>query len=250
MNDQATNVADFPSNPEAAHVPLLLVADPDERVGHELVLAMAESGVEVTISGDGAEALLRIGALHPDIVLLAANIPGVDPVTFVRAVRASMSIPVIVGVGTDDADQAVKALAAGANVCIARPYRLHELLPLIQGIRAEGGPAEAASPILRCGNIALDPITHVVRRDGQVVRMPLREFELLHYLMVNAERVISREQIQQHVWKTNKLITNTINVHIRRLREKLGDDQDNPRIILTVRGIGYRLTTGEEPAAR
>ncbi|MFP3964361.1 response regulator transcription factor [Actinomadura fulvescens] len=244
MTDQAAKVAGFLTAPEPVHVPLLLVADPDERLGHELVLAMAELGIEVSVSTDGAGALLRTGALHPDIVLLAANITAVDPVTFVRTVRQNMSTPVIVGVGPDDADDAVKALAAGANVCVARPYRLPELLPLIQGIRGEGAPGEVGSPTQTCGPITLDPVSHVVRVGGEVVQMPLREFELLHYMMLNADRAVSREQIQNHVWKAEKLITNTINVHVRRLREKLGDDPENPKIILTVRGVGYRLTTG------
>ncbi|TMQ92219.1 response regulator transcription factor [Actinomadura soli] len=243
MNNQSAPDGGPPAPPEPAHVPLLLVADPDETLGRELVLALAERGIEVTVSTDGAQALLRTGSLHPDVVLLAAGISAVDPVTFVRAVRASLPIPVIIGVGANDADKAVQALAAGANVCVARPYRLPELLPLIQSIRAENTPADAGNQPLTCGSIALDPVAHVVRIHGKTVHMPLREFELLHYMMLHADRVISRSQIQAHVWRSDKLNTNTINVHIRRLREKLGDDPDNPNIILTVRGVGYRLTT-------
>jgi DNA-binding response OmpR family regulator len=245
VNERATRVAGINTLPERAHVPLLLVADPDEDLGRELVLALAGRGVEVTISTDGADALLRTGALHPDIVLIAAGIPSVDAVTFVRAVRQNMPTPVIVGVGTDDAAEAIKALAAGATVCVARPYRLPELLPLIHGIQAGNVlPNEAGSggSVLSCGSIELDPVAHIVRVNGKALHLPLREFELLHYLMINADRVISRQQIQNHVWKSEKVITNTISVHIRRLREKLGDDQDNPKIILTVRGVGYRLT--------
>ncbi|WP_395108282.1 response regulator transcription factor [Actinomadura sp. SCN-SB] len=244
MNERATRVASLPTLPERAHVPLLLVADPDEKLGRELVLALSGRGVEVTVSTDGAEALLRTGALHPDIVLIAAGIPSVDPVTFVRAVRQSLPTPVILGVGADDAAEAMKALAAGATVCVARPYRLPELLPLIQGIQAGAvisPDSGSTGPILTCGPIELDPSAHIVRVHGRPVHLPLREFELLHYMMINADRVISRQQIQNHVWKSEKVITNTISVHIRRLREKLGDDQENPKIILTVRGVGYRL---------
>lgn len=247
MNTQATKVAHLPAptpppenTPEQAHVPLLLVADPDQDLGRELVLALAQRGIEVAVCTDGAQALLRTGALHPDQVLISADVPAVDAVTVVKAIRDSLPIPVILGVSADDADIAVRALAAGANLCVARPYRLPELLPLIEGIRAEG-PNDAASPALTCGQIELDPAAHVVRVRGKVVHMPLREFELLHYLMINADRVVSREQIQTHVWRTDKIITNTISVHIRRLREKLGDDQDNPQIIRTIRGLGYRL---------
>ncbi|HZB33043.1 MAG TPA: response regulator transcription factor [Streptosporangiaceae bacterium] len=240
MNEQAAEVAQLPA-PAKAHVPLMLVADPDEVLGHELVLALAERGVEVTVCSDGAQALLRTGALHPDVLLISAGLPAVDAVTLVKAVRANLSVPVILGVGADDADIAVKALAAGANACVARPYRLPELLPLIQGARAEGVPGESGGGVLTAGPIELDPVSHVVRVRGRVVQMPLREFELLHYLMINTDRVVSRRNIQTHVWKTDKVITNTISVHIRRLRERLGDDPENPQIILTVRGVGYRI---------
>jgi two-component system, OmpR family, response regulator len=208
VNDQATMAAHLPTPTDRAHVPLLLVADPDAGLGHELVLAMAEQGIEATVCTDGAQALLRTGALHPDVVLISASIPVVDVVTFVRAVRSSMATPVILGVGADDADQAVKALAAGANVCVARPYCLPELLPLIQGVRSEGIPAGAGVPKLSVGAIELDPVAHVVRVKGRHVHMPLREFELLHYLMLNA-------------------------------------DPEEPKIIFTVRGVGYRLTSPE-----
>jgi two-component system OmpR family response regulator len=241
VNEPATEVAHLSAPPEKAHIPLLLVADPDESLGHELVLAMAERGVEVTVCPDGAQALLRTGALHPDVLLISASLPAVDAVTFVRAVRANLSIPVILGVSADDADDAVRALDAGANVLVARPYRLPELLPLIKGIQYDTPVGESGIPTLTCGPLELDPVSHVVRMRGKVVHMPLREFELLHYLMINADRVVSRRQIQAHVWRTDRVITNTISVHIRRLRDRLGDDPDNPEIILTVRGVGYRI---------
>jgi two-component system OmpR family response regulator len=241
VNDQAAEVARLPAPPEKAHIPLLLVADPDETLGHELVLALAERGVEVTVCTDGAQALLRTGALHPDVLLISASLPAVDAVTFVRAVRTSLSVPVILGVSSDDADEAVKSLEAGANVCVARPYRLPELLPLIKGIQYDSPVNDSGTPTLTCGPLELDPVSHVVRVRGEIVHMPLREFELLHYLMINADRVVSRRQIQTHVWKTDKVITNTISVHIRRLRDRLGDDPENPKIILTVRGVGYRI---------
>jgi two-component system, OmpR family, response regulator len=239
VNEQAAEVSQLPAS-DKAHVPLLLVADPDEGLGHELVLALSGRGVEVTVCTDGAQALLRTGALHPDMLLISASLPALDAVTLVQVVRANLSVPMILGVGADDADTAVRALAAGANACVARPYRLPELLPFIQGARTEGVPGDSGG-VLAAGPIELDPVSHVVRVRGVVVHMPLREFELLRYLMINVDRVVSRRHIQKHVWKTDKAITNTISVHIRRLRERLGDDPENPKIILTVRGVGYRI---------
>ncbi|WP_347683723.1 response regulator transcription factor [Actinocorallia sp. B10E7] len=219
-------------------MPLLLVADPDETLGHDLVLALSGRGVEVSVCTDGAEALLRVGSLDPDVLLISAGLPTVGAVTFVKAVRKRYQMPLILGVGADDAEEAVRALAAGANLCVARPYRLDELLPLITGVRPE---SPAVAKLLTCGTIDLDPVSHVVRVDARPVHLPLREYELLHYLMLNADKVVSRRQIQTHVWRSDKVMTNTIAVHVRRLRERLGDDPENPGIILTVRGVGYRL---------
>ncbi|GAA0956077.1 response regulator transcription factor [Actinocorallia libanotica] len=219
-------------------VPLLLVADPDERLGHDLILALTGRGIEVAVCTDGAEALLRVGSLNPDVLIISAGLPTVGAAAFVKAVRTRYQMPVILGIGADDAEEAVRALAAGANLCVARPYRLDELLPLITGVRPE---TQTAAQLLTCGGIDLDSVSHVVRVDTRPVHLPLREYELLHYLMLHAGKVVTRQQIQIHVWRSDKVMTNTIAVHIRRLRERLGDDPENPRIILTVRGIGYRL---------
>lgn len=229
-----------------ARVPLLLIADPDDRHGKELLLALTERGVQAIICTNGAEALLRIGGMRPDAILISADLPVVDPVDLIGAVRRTVSAPIIIGAGTEDGPQVVRALAAGATACVARPYRLPELLPLIHGVSSEElpggatGPGETESPVLRCGLIELDAQAHVVRIQREPVHMPLREFQLLHYLLLNADRVVSRTQLQHDVWQSDTT-TNTISVHIRRLRERLGDDPENPRLIRTIRGLGYRL---------
>ena len=230
--------ADADARPRMA--PALLVADPDVRLIRELAAAMQAEGVAVTGVADGAQALLQTGALRPDVVLVSATLTVINAVDFVRAVRLVQGVPVLLGVGEGDADQAVQALAAGATACVARPYRVHELLPLVQG--ASSGDPRRERTVLTVGHVELDVTAYQVRVDGVLVHLPLREFELLHFLMRNADRTVTREQIMRHVWHSeDNMSTNTIAVHVKRLRARLRDHED--KLIQTVRGVGYRLVT-------
>ncbi|MEU4835325.1 response regulator transcription factor [Streptosporangium sp. NPDC023615] len=217
--------------------PMLLVADPEAAMAHDLAETLEREGVKVMAVTDGAQALLQAGAFRPDVVLVSASLPVIGAVEFVRAVRLTRAVPVLLGVGEGHAQQAVQALAAGATACVARPYRVPELLPLIHA--AFTGDS-ATRGTLVVGGVELDVNAYQVSVDGRIVHLPLREFELLHYLMRNAHRTVTREQIMRHVWhSTDTTSTNTIAVHVKRLRARLGDNDD--RLIQTVRGVGYRL---------
>lgn len=228
------------ANDTSRSAPILLVADPDAKIVKELASALEAEGVEVTGAFDGASALLQTGALQPDVVLVSATLTVVGAVDFVRTVRLAQGVPVLLGVGEGHAEQAVQALAAGATACVARPYRVPELLPLVQG--AVIGDLRRERTVLTIGNVALDVTAYQVRVGGTLVHLPLREFELLHFLMRNADRTVTREQIMRHVWHSDdNMSTNTIAVHVKRLRARLRDDDD--KLIQTVRGVGYRLVT-------
>jgi DNA-binding response OmpR family regulator len=220
---------------------MLLVADPDAGLIRRLSAALEAEGVDVTGVPDGAQALLQAGALRPDAVLISASLPIVGPVDFVRAVRLARAVPVLLGIDIgSDAEQALRALEAGATACVARPYRVPELLPLVQAaFRRES----VNRTVLTIGDVELDVTAYQVKVAGRVVHLPLREFELLHYLMRNADRTVTREQIMRNVWHSNAgMSTNTIAVHVKRLRARLGDVEDT--LIQTVRGVGYRLISG------
>ncbi|GIH96146.1 response regulator transcription factor [Planobispora siamensis] len=222
---------------ETRTAPRLLVADPESALVEELAVILEREGVEVMGVGDGAQALLQAGALQPDVVLVSASLPVIGAVEFIRAVRLTRAVPVLLGVGEGHAEQAVQALSAGATACVARPYRVPELLPLVQAAIAGDSGARRT---LVVGNVELDVNAYQVKVDGRIVHLPLREFELLHYLMRNAHRTVTREQIMRNVWNsTGAASTNTIAVHVKRLRARLGDSDD--QLIQTVRGVGYRL---------
>lgn len=217
--------------------PLLLVADP-----HAELEGLAEHGVTVVRCSDGMEALLHIGADQPDILLLGADLPGIDAVSLIATLRRRMDLRIIFGAGDGDASIALQALQAGATACVARPYRIPELLPLMHVTPGSDEP-------LRIGEVELDELAHVVRISGEPVHVPLREFELLAYLMRNAGRVVTRHEISRHVWhSTVSPPNNTIAVHVKRLRRRIGDDEKNPTRIHTVRGLGYRYVLPEGSA--
>jgi DNA-binding response OmpR family regulator len=215
---------------------LLLIVDSDEKEAARLADALAVHEITSIVCADGAEALILAGSEHPDGVLVSATLPIVDGAVFAKALSARTAIPVVVGIGNGDGSAAVQALAAGARACVAHPYRVLELLPILKAIR----PDDVASPPLECGGLRLDPSSLEVHLRGRTVRMPMRELRLLQLLMANADRVVTREQIRDTVWG-GVPGSNTITVHIQRLRQRLGDDQDDPRLILTIRGVGYRL---------
>jgi DNA-binding response OmpR family regulator len=217
---------------------LLLIADSDIAQSTVLATSLAEHQVTAIVCADGAEALLATGAEHPDAVLATATLPTVGGAALTRAVSARTSIPVVVGIGGADGDVAAEALAAGATACVAHPYRIRELLPILRAIWPEG--LAEPEPTLEVGGLRLDPAALEVSLHGRQVRMPMRELRLLQLLMVHADRVVTREQIRRGVWG-GAPGSNTITVHVQRLRHRLGDDQDDPRVIQTIRGVGYRL---------
>jgi DNA-binding response OmpR family regulator len=221
---------------------LLLIADPDQEVADELASELARHHVDVEVCIGGADALVAAGTLQPDAVLVAAEPGGLTGAEVVQVLAKRTNIPLLVGIGDGQGDQAGAALASGATACIARPYRLNELIPIMKSIRPDS--TGMLGPPIVCGALRLDPATLEVHLYGRSIRLPLREYELLRFLMVHADRVLTPEQIYRTVWgRSGGRRSNTLAVHIKRLRVRLGDNQEHPHIIKTVRGVGYRLVS-------
>ena len=220
---------------------VVLLADPDPDLAVEAGRDLAAHGVSVTTCRTGAEALMQAGRLGPDAVLLAATLPDIHAVDVVKALHEALPARVLLGAGPADAQTALEALAVGAAAVVARPYRTAELMPYLDGVRAEHEDSDD-EVLLRVGPIELDAATYEVRVDGRQLALPLREFELLRYLMRRADRVVTREDIARDVWnRAEPIATNTINVHVKRLRRRLGDGSARMPLIRTVRGVGFRL---------
>ncbi len=219
---------------------LLLIADPTLDADGPLVAELTRQHVEVKLCADPAEALVLAGTMRPDAVVVAAAPGDVSSSSFVSAICKHTDTPTVVGVGIGEGDYASAALVAGATACIARPYRLPELIPILRSIRPE--TIGTLEPVLECGGLRLDPATLEVRLHGRAIRLPLREYHLLRFFMIHVDRVVTREQIYDSVWSgLASDASNTLTVHIKRLRKRLGDDQRDPQIIVTVRGLGYRF---------
>jgi DNA-binding response OmpR family regulator len=219
---------------------LLLITDPDPDVADELASELARHHVDVEVCIGAADALVAAGTLRPDAVLVAAESGELTGAEVVQALVKRTKIPVVVGIGDGQGDQAGAALSCGATARVARPYRLNELIPIMKSIRPDRiGMVE---PPIDCGALHLDPATLEVSLYGRSIRLPLREYELLCFLMIHADRVLTPDQIYSTVWaQPSGHRSNTLVVHIRRLRARLGDNQENPRIIADLWGIVEEL---------
>lgn len=224
----------------------LLLAEHDTNAADQLLLYLAEHQIVVTVSGDGADTLLRVGTERPDIIIVSASLPIIGAPALVAALHRSHDLPIIVGMGADDAQEAVAALAAGATACIARPYRMPELLTLLRAIE-ESYAAQTDDETMILGDIELNMAAQAVFVRGRRVDLRQRELQLLRFLMVHADRVVTHTEIGEHIWGNKVAASNNIAVHIRRLRQHLGDDSRNPGLLVSVRGLGYRLTISSPP---
>ncbi|WP_328404087.1 response regulator transcription factor [Streptomyces sp. NBC_00390] len=226
------------------HAPDLLLAEPDSTLAKHLVARCSAAGVTAIVCHDGAEALLQVGAHHPRVVLLGAPLPVVGAAQVTALIAKLHPVPVIVGAGSDGAAEATAAIEAGAVAFVARPYRAEEILPILTVGRPAGeGPADP----LVVGDIELDPAGLHVYVRGRPVQLPVREFMLLRYLMEHANRVVSRSELTQALWGTERLDSNTLTVHVRRIRNKLREVPSSCCTIDAIRGMGYRLECKPRP---
>jgi DNA-binding response OmpR family regulator len=218
--------------------PLLLVID--QSPGAARLSGLLGDSVHVRICTTAAEGLIVAGGTRPDVVLAAADVADVPCPTLVRLLRRWCGTPVIVGTDGAHGDLAGAVLQAGAAACVAHPYRPAEVLALVRSLGFHTAAPE--EPELRCGALVLDPGGRTVRLRGSVIDMPPREFQLLHFLMSRPGRVVSRAQLWEQVWGgAGSAASNTVAVHVRRLRSRLGDDPRHPSILTTVGRSGYRL---------
>ncbi|MFC9245703.1 response regulator transcription factor [Streptomyces sp. NPDC057136] len=219
--------------------PGLLLAEPDTELAARVMARFEGAGVSVTVCHDGAEALLQVGAHHPAAVLLGAPLPIVGAAQVTELIARLHPVPVIVGAGPDGVDEATAALSAGAVAFVARPYRIEEILPFLTVGRRQAGDGPADTLVV--GDIELDPAGFHVHVRGRPLQLPVREFMLLRYLMQHHNRVISRGELTQALWGAEVLDSNTLTVHVRRVRNRLRNESGSCCTIDAIRGMGYRL---------
>jgi DNA-binding response OmpR family regulator len=220
----------LPSGRETAR---LVLTEPDPDTATPLIHAATEHGISTHWCRDGAATLLAVGAENPTALVIAAHTDTVNAAQVTASVRTYSDIPILIGAGPGDDKLARQALAAGASALVARPYDLTAITRLA---------AIPETNVFAAGPIQVDLGTYEARVHGREIPLTQRELELLVYLIQRSGRVASQEEISQAVWG-HATDTNTVVVHIKRLREKLGADPEHGRYIRTIRGVGYCMVS-------
>ncbi|MEO3758162.1 response regulator transcription factor [Mycobacterium sp. B14F4] len=214
----------------------LLLVDTDADVATILMDDAAAIGIQSTWCDDGAEALLTIGVEQPDVLVLAAQTNVVDAERITAAVRSRWALPILIGAPSVD-EVTCTVLAAGASALISRPYDINAIAPFVLSRRP---PLRRNGSVYAAGPIEVNRDGYETRVRGRDVQLTQRELELLVFLIERRGKVASSDEISRAVWG-HPADTNTVAVHVRRLREKLGHDPEHGEIIRTIRGAGYRL---------
>jgi len=223
----------------------ILVVEDEASFSEALKYLLGREGFDVVVAETGTHALEIFDATNPDLLLLDLMLPGVSGTEVCRTIRAKSQVPIIMLTAKDSEIDKVVGLEIGADDYVTKPYSSRELIARIRAVlRRNADPAERSesSSLFTAGPVALDIESHIVTINGQAVAFPLKEFELLEYLLRNIGRVLTRTQIIDRVWGSDYVgDTKTLDVHIKRLRAKIEADPANPVFIQTVRGLGYKL---------
>ena len=226
---------------------ILIVEDEDSFI-EALTIGLTRERFRVEVATDGAMALEMFDRVKPDVVLLDLMLPRVSGIDVCRQLRLRSSVPIIMVTAKSSEIDTVVGLEIGADDYVSKPYRIRELVARIRAVMRrfsidETEPlAVPVTSVLLAGGVSLDPDEHVVIVDGTQVALPLKEFELLHVLMLNQGRVLPRETLIDRVWGIDYVgDTKTLDVHIKRLRGKVEQDPLLPTRIVTIRGLGYKF---------
>lgn len=220
----------------------------DERLARLTQRYLESHGALVTLARDGKEGVAAVLRTRPDVVLLDLMLPGADGLEVCRELRARTDVPIVMVTARGEEADRVMGLEGGADDYVAKPFSSRELLARIRAharrARGKQGPSKRA---IQVGRLAVDPLTMSATLDDKPLALTTYEFMLLHALAARAGQVLSREQLVDLVrGSADEAFDRSVDVHISHLRHKLGDDSRNPRLLKTVRGVGYMLAP--EPA--
>ena len=219
----------------------VLVVEDEDSYSDALAYMLRKEGYEVAVAQTGPDALSDFERNGADIVLLDLMLPGLPGTEVCRQLRQVSNVPVIMVSAKDAEVDKVVGLELGADDYVTKPYSPRELVARIRAVLRRGQEAEAAPTTLESGRVRMDVERHVVSVNGDEVRLPLKEFELLEMFLRNTGRVLTRGQLIDRVWGADYVgDTKTLDVHVKRLRAKIEPDPANPRYLVTVRGLGYK----------
>jgi DNA-binding response OmpR family regulator len=226
-------------------VTTVLIVDDEPIVRDVVARYLARDGHSVVATTDGDSARALIEQEPPELVVLDVMLPGeTDGLALCRWIRATSDLPVILLTARGDETDRIVGLELGADDYVTKPFSPRELATRVRTVLRRARPSTPVQTRLELGPLTIDAARREARRDGELVRLTAREFELLWFLASNANKVFSRDQLMQSVWGYSAALdTGTVTVHVRRLREKLEPEPSRPSLLETVWGVGYRLRT-------
>ncbi|GAB3232148.1 response regulator transcription factor [Glycomyces halotolerans] len=219
--------------------PRVLVVDDDPALADVVARYLRREGYEVDYASDGASGLRRALSTRPDLVVLDLMMPGMDGFEVCRRLRQATAVPVVMLTALGEENDRISGLDLGADDYVTKPFSPRELAARVRAVlrRSANGSSPAS---LTGGGIEVDTRAHEARRDGELLALTGKEFDLLACFLAHQGRAFRREELLEKVWGWRIGDTSTVTVHVRRLREKIEDDASAPRHLKTVRGIGYR----------
>jgi len=221
----------------------ILVVEDEPSFSDALAYLLGREGFEVIVADSGPKAIEEFDRHGADLVLLDLMLPGISGTEVCRQLRTRSSVPVIMLTAKDSEVDKVVGLELGADDYVTKPYSSRELVARIRAVLRRQGEEDVVSDgVLTAGPVRMDIERHQVSVNNESVPFPLKEFELLEFLMRNTGRVLTRTQLIDRVWGSDYFgDTKTLDVHIKRLRAKIEQDPANPVLIQTVRGLGYKF---------
>ena len=224
--------------------PRILVVDDDPAINEMLTIVLEAEGFETESVTDGAEAVPMFRSYEPDLILLDLMLPGMNGVDICREIRKESAVPIVMLTAKTDTVDVVLGLESGADDYITKPFKPKELVARIRARlrRSDDEPPE----VLKIGDLTVDVPQHTVARAGEEISLTPLEFDLLVEMARRPHQVHTREELLENVWGYRIASdTRLVNVHVQRLRSKIERDPENPEIILTVRGVGYKTGKAE-----
>jgi len=222
----------------------VLIVEDEQSFADPLAFLLRKEGFTTAVASTGQSALDEFDRNGADIVLLDLMLPGMSGTDVCKALRQRSGVPVIMVTARDSEIDKVVGLELGADDYVTKPYSARELIARIRAVLRRLADADAETGVLAAGPVRMDVERHVVTVDGRETALPLKEFDLLEYLLRNAGRVLTRSQLIDRVWGADYVgDTKTLDVHVKRLRAKIEPDPSEPRHLLTVRGLGYKFQT-------
>ena len=221
-----------------------LVIEDEESFREALDFILTKEGFTVALAATGPDGVAAFEKENPDIILLDLMLPGMSGTEVCKTIRAKSQVPIIMLTAKDAEVDKVVGLEVGADDYVTKPFSTPELIARIRAVLRRGNTEQIQSDedVIEHGSIKLDISRHNVQVNGTAVAMPLKEFELLAYLMENAGRVLTRGQLMDRIWGSDYVGDGkTLDVHVKRLRSKVEVDPANPKLLHTVRGLGYKF---------